>query len=165
VSKRLDEAFYEGLKETKQKIAAPVDTSAPVGAVLDTSGVFAPLPKPVTPRNLFSHPDTHPVVLDLALLKRFQMDWFPWLADTLFYEIEREFKTPIAEVNRLKLMAAKTLHVVDAYWDNWEVFEKVTSGLNGIVPRMDVMQPPDLAALYSGVTSPTESVGRSSVTR
>lgn len=148
MSKRLEQAFFDGLKEGKQKVASP---TAPVGAVLDTSGAFGPLPKPVTPRNLFSHPDTHPVVLDMALLKVFQLDWFPWLADTLFWEIEREFKTPIAEVNRLKIMATKTLHVTDSYWDHWEVFEKVIAGLNGIIPLVDVMQPPDLASLFAGV--------------
>lgn len=150
MSKRADEEFYEELRVGKRKTAALV-APPPMGAILDTSGTFSSMPKPVTQRNLFSHPDTHPVVLDMALLKVFQLDWFPWLADTLFHEIEREFKTPIAEVNRLKLMAAKTLHVVDSYWDHWEVFEKVTAGLNGIVPQLDIMQPPDLASLYSGI--------------
>lgn len=148
MSKRLDEEFYENLKkEGAKKIAA----EQPSGAVLDTSGALLSTPKPITPRNLFSHPDTHPVVLDMALLKVFQLDWFPWLSDTLFHEIEREFKTPIAEVNRLKLMAAKTLHIVNSYWDQWEVFEKVTIGLNGIMPQLDTMQPPDLPSLYAGV--------------
>lgn len=149
MSKRLEEDFYEELKTSKRKIAAQVP-AAPAGAVLDTSGAFA-APKPVTPRNLFSHPDTHPVVLDLALMKVFKLEWFSWLSDTLFHEIEREFKTPIAEVNRIKLMAAKTLHVTDAFWTEWEVFEKIIAGLNGIVPQMEIMQPPDLAALYAGI--------------
>lgn len=149
MSKRVDEAFYEGLQQSKPKIATVLSTT-PAGAVLDTSGVFS-APKPVTPRNLFSHPDTHPVVLDLALMKVFKLEWFPWLADTLFHEIEREFKTPIAEVNRLKLMAAKTLHVTDAFWTEWEVFEKIIAGLNGVVPQMELMQPPDLPMLFAGI--------------
>jgi len=145
VNKRPDEAFFESLQETKkQKIAAPV------GAVLDTSGVFSP-PTPVSSKNLFSHPDAHPVVLDMALLKVFQVEWFDWLSDTLFAEIEREFDTHINAGNRLKIMAAKTLHVIDAFWDHWEVFEKVIAGLNGIVPQVALLQPPDLAALYAGV--------------
>lgn len=150
MSKRLEEEFYEELKMGKRKMATP-SQAPPVGAVLDTSGAFSSKPTPVTPRNLFSHPDTHPVVLDMALLKVFQLDWFPWLSDTLFHEIEREFKTGIAEVNRIKLMAAKTLHIVDGFWDHWEIFEKVLAGLNGVVPQLDVMQPPDLAALYAGI--------------
>lgn len=147
MSKRLDEAFFEGLRG-KQKIAAP--TLPPVGAVLDISGAFSP-PRPVSPANLFKHPDAHPVVLDMALLKVFHLDWLDWLADTLFAEIEHEFKTPISEGNRLKIMATKTLHVVDSFWDHWEVFEKIIAGLNGVVPQMQLIQPPDLAALYAGI--------------
>lgn len=146
MSKRLEEAFYEGLKE-REKIAAP---KLPVGASLDTSGAFAQ-PQPVNPDNIFENPHAHPVVLDMILLKKFQLDWFPWYGDVLFRSIEQEFKTSVAEVNRLKIMAVQNLHVIDAFWEHWEVFEKVLAGLNGIIPQFKLMQPPDLATLYAGV--------------
>ncbi len=155
----MSKRIFQDAPELRKPGKLTIGNVMPEGAVLDTSGAFAS-PKPVTSRNLFSHPDTHPVVLDLALLKVFQLDWFPWLADTLFWEIEREFKMPIAEVNRLKIMAAKTLHVVDSYWDHWEVFEKVTSGLNGITPQLEVMQPPDLPSLFAGVDIANDIVKR-----
>lgn len=151
MSKRSDEVFYEGLQSGKRLIAAPMK-SPPVGAVLDKSGAFdASSERPVTAQQLFMNPNAHPVVLDMALLKKFQVDWVGWMADTLFWEIEREFKTSITLANRVKIMAAKTLHVVDAYWDHWEVFEKVIAGLNGIIPQVEVMQPPNLASLCAGV--------------
>jgi hypothetical protein len=108
-------------------------------------------PKSLTSRSVFSHPEAHPVALDLVLLKNFELEWLQWLPDTLFSEIEKTFTTSIAEVNRLKILAAQTLHVIDAYWDNWEIFEKVLWALNGQVPRVDVIQPPDLSILMSGV--------------
>lgn len=108
-------------------------------------------PKSLTSRSVFSHPEAHPVALDLILLKHFELEWLQWLPDTLFSEIETTFSTSIAEVNRLKILAAQTLHVIDAFWEHWEIFEKTLWALNGQVPRVDVIQPPDLSILMSGV--------------
>jgi len=142
MTKRPDEIFFEnliGTKESQEKMAE-VPPPAPT-----------PSPRPLSSKSIFSHPDAHPVVLDLALLKHFQLEWFTWLPETLFSEIEKTFKTSIADVNRLKIMAAKTLHVVDAFWDHWEIFEKAIQALNGMPPQLDVMQPPDLPFLLAGV--------------
>jgi hypothetical protein len=144
VLKRPEELFLEGLQG--EKVAAPVAAPAeePKASVIVA-------PKGVTQKNLFAHPDTHPVVLDLALLKFFHTDWLGWLPETLFGEIEQVFKTSIAEVNRLKIMGSRLLHVSDSFWDSWEIFEKVIQALNGQSIRLDVMQPPDLPSLFSGV--------------
>ncbi len=133
-----EQAFYDGLMEPRAAKPAP---PAPVSSQ----------PKLLTSKSLFSHPDAHPLILDLSLIKHLGMDWFGWLPETLFAEIERELKTSIAEVNKLKILAAQTLHMTDAYWDQWEIFEKTIQALNGIPPRLDVMQPPDLPFLYAGV--------------
>lgn len=139
-----EDDFYAGLVAGKKppeapQLPAPAVESPPEG------------PRPVTSKNLFTHPDTHPVVLDIALLKMFQLEWFTWLPETLFHEIEQTFKTSIAEINRQKILAIGCLHVVDTFWDKWEVFEKVVAALNGQVPRMDATQPPDLSSLLCGV--------------
>jgi hypothetical protein len=110
-----------------------------------------PVPRVLTSKSVFSHPEAHPVVLDLVLLQHFHVDWFDWLEDTLFFEIEKEFNTSIADVNKYKILAAKTLHITDAFWDHWEMFEKGITALNGIVPMPHTMQPPDLATLMAGV--------------
>lgn len=146
MSKRPEEIFFDGLVGLTKKAAD--NPSTPEGAVEIQE---TPNPRPLTSRSLFSHPDAHPVVLDLALLKHFQLEWFSWLPETLFSEIEHTFKTNIAEVNKLKIMAAKALHVVDAFWDHWEIFEKVIAALNGVVPRLHVIQPPELPLLFAGV--------------
>ena len=115
------------------------------------SAVTQPAPRIPTSRSIFSHPDAHPVALDLALLKHFQLEWLEWLPDTLFHEVELTFKTSIAEVNKLKILAAQTLHVVDSFWEEWEIFEKTLWALNGTVPIVGLIQPPDLPILYAGV--------------
>ncbi len=108
-------------------------------------------PRPLTSRSVFSHPEAHPQALDLVLLKNFELDWLTWLPETLFHEIEQTFTTSIAEVNKLKILAAQTLHVVDTYWEEWEIFEKTLWALNGQMPRLDTIQPPDLSMLMGGV--------------
>lgn len=109
------------------------------------------LNRPVTRNNLFSHPDAHPFVLDMALLKAFQLDWFNWEADTLFKEIVETFNTSIADVNRMKILAASSLHVIDYFWESWEIFENTVLALNGVIPRIGYIQPPDLPLLMAGV--------------
>lgn len=107
--------------------------------------------RPVTKNNLFSHPEAHPFVLDMALLKAFQLDWFKWEPDTLFEEIQKTFNTSIADVNRMKILATVTLHVVDSFWEQWDVFENTILALNGVIPRIGFMQPPDIPLLMTGV--------------
>lgn len=133
-----EDIFADGLMEHKEAPSSP-------------PALAPPALKPLTSRSVFSHPEAHPVALDLVLLKNFELEWLQWLPDTLFSEIETMFGTSIAEVNRLKILAAQTLHVIDAYWEQWEIFEKVLWSLNGQVPRVDVIQPPDLSILMSGV--------------
>ncbi len=142
MSKREDD-FYRGLVGEEKEAAVPAPAvQAPTSE---------PPLKQVTSKNLFSNPDTHPVVLDFALLRQFQFGWFSWLPETLFHEIEQTFKTSIAEVNRLKILAVQSMHVTDSFWEQWEIFEKTLNALNGTVPRLDVMQPPDVSFLLSGV--------------
>lgn len=108
-------------------------------------------PKPLTSRSVFSHPEAHPLSLDMVLLKNFELEWLTWLPDTLFYEIETTFTTSIAEVNKLKILATQTLHVVDTYWESWEIFEKSIWALNGAMPIVNSIQPPDLPMLFAGI--------------
>lgn len=107
--------------------------------------------KPVTLRNLFTHQDTHPIVLDFALLKAFGLEWYGWEAETIWAEIQRIFKMHISEINRAKVQTLKTLHVSNAPWEHWQVFEKVVQGLNNIVPRWAFMQAPSLEQLYAAL--------------
>lgn len=138
----LDE-FFSGLGgKTAAELPPPTPTVVPEPA---------PLVRAVSQKNLFSNPDANPVVLDLVLLKHFGVDWIAWLADTVFQEIETTFKTSIADVNRLKIEAVKTLHDTDSFWDHWEIFEKTILALNSVVPMIEYMQPLELGTLMAGV--------------
>lgn len=106
---------------------------------------------PVSLRNLFTHQDAHPVVLDFALLKAFGPQWFGWETPTLYQEIQKTFSSQISEHNRTKLQAVKAVHVADSPWSSWQVFEKVIQSLNGNVAKWEFMQAPSLDQLYAGI--------------
>jgi len=48
-------------------------------------------------------------------------------------------------------MATMTLHVIDVFWEKWEIVEKTILALSGIIPRVGVIQPPDISMLVVGV--------------
>lgn len=106
---------------------------------------------PVTLGTVFTHHDTHPIVIDFALLKAFGLDWLTWESETLWQEVHRIFKSQISEIARSKVQSIKTLHVSDLPWTKWQVFEKIIQGLNNNVPRWDIMQAPSLEQLYVGI--------------
>ena len=107
--------------------------------------------KPVTIRTLFTHHDTHPIVLDLSLMRQFGLDWLTWDVSTLWSEIKTEFKTEISELSRSKIQTVRTCHVSPMPWTKWQVFEKVMQGLNNNIPTFELMQAPTLEQLYAGV--------------
>jgi hypothetical protein len=106
---------------------------------------------PVTVRNLFTHHDAHPVVIDFALLRAFGLDWLGWEAETLWAEIHTTFNSQISELSRAKIQTVKSLHLSELPWSRWQVFEKVVQGLNNNIPRFDLMQAPTLEQLYSAI--------------
>ena len=104
-----------------------------------------PLTSSVTASNLFRHPEAHPIVLDLVMLRKYGPDWMLWEPETLFIKIEEDFKTQLSDLNISKLMAVKTLHLVDSFWERWEVFNWCTAALNSLFPDFEIMQVPTVA--------------------
>ncbi len=102
--------------------------------------------RPPTPINLFQHPDAHPIALDLALLRKYGPEWFDWEHETVEWRIPQDFKTTsISDLNMNKILAIKTLHVIQTPWTNWEVFNWVVAPLNGMFPDFDILQVPTYA--------------------
>lgn len=100
----------------------------------------------VTVFNFFRHPDAHPLVLDLFLLKKYGPDFLLWEPETLEHRIPQDFKTTeVSDLNMAKIQACRTLHLVDTYWERWEVFAWVTASLNGLFPDFEHLQVPTIA--------------------
>jgi hypothetical protein len=103
-------------------------------------------PAPPTFINLFQHPAAHPYVLDLALLRQYGPEWMEWERETLEAQVPLDFRTSgISDLNMQKLNAVKTLHYVDTFWQNWEVFVPCVMALNSLFPDFRVMQVPTTA--------------------
>lgn len=97
----------------------------------------------ITVVNLFRNPDAHPLVLDLALLRKYGPEWLGWELETLQQRIQKDFNTPtVSDLNLEKVQACKTLHLVDTYWLQWEVFSPCTKALNGVFADFRTLVPP-----------------------
>tara|TARA_B100000131_G_scaffold166520_2_gene161001 strand:- start:1619 stop:2299 length:681 start_codon:yes stop_codon:yes gene_type:complete len=97
---------------------------------------------PGTPRHAFTNKDSHPLVLNLLLVKEFGPDYLGWEPETCWVEIARTWKTTISEVNRNKIQAVRTCHTTDQPYERWEAFDLVASGLLGLPPKFDLIQKP-----------------------
>lgn len=103
-------------------------------------------PETVTTKNLWRHPDAHPIALDLLLLKRYGHAWLEWEPETLQVLIPEDFGTPsISDLNLSKLQACKALHLVDTFWQQWEIFVACLMPFNNEFPDFEVMQAPTVA--------------------
>lgn len=144
----LDE-FYTMLKGVESiKPTAPSEHSAVENDILASE----PEAKtPVTLRTVFTHHDTHPVVILIALTKAFNSDWIEWDVSTIYSEIKRVFSSDVSEHARAKIQCIKTLSVSPLPWTDWQVFEKIVQGLNNNIPSWSTMQAPALEQLYTGV--------------
>ncbi|MAP23575.1 MAG: hypothetical protein CL582_21820 [Alteromonadaceae bacterium] len=95
---------------------------------------------PITPRQAFTNRETHPLILNLLLLKEFGLEYLGWEPETCWIEIGRSWNTTISEINRNKIQAIRTCHVSDSPYEKWETFEKVAMGFVGLTPKFDLIQ-------------------------
>lgn len=103
-------------------------------------------PRKVTLINLFQHPDAHAFVLDMALLRQYGPEWMEWEPDTLRLRIPNDFPTTsVSDLNMDKIQAAKTLHYVNSYWLDWDIFLPCTMAFNSLYPDFSIMQVPTVA--------------------
>lgn len=141
-----ESAFLEALENIGMKTASSLPKAVDV-PVHEHLTEIAPAPSAVvTAKNLWRHPDAHPIVLDLLLLRKYGHAWLGWEPETLQALIPEDFGTPsISDLNLSKLQACKTLHLVDTFWQQWEVFIACLMPFNSEFPDFHVMQAPTVA--------------------
>lgn len=110
----------------------------------DASAPVREVTTPVTARTLFSHPEAHPVIVDLALLQKYGAEWLEWEPETVQFRLMQDFGA-VSDLNFSKAMAMKTLHLVDSFWERWEVFNWCLHPINALFPDFDIMQVPTAA--------------------
>ena len=91
--------------------------------------------------NLFQHPDAHPYVLDVALMRKYGTEWLTWEPSVLEDRILQDFQTQtISDLNIDKIQAVKTLHLVDTFWSEYLVFVPCAMALSGVHADFRVLQ-------------------------
>jgi hypothetical protein len=101
---------------------------------------------PVTAQNFFQHPDTHPVLLDLVLLRKYGPEWMVWEHEVVEVRARADFKvSDVSDINMHKIQAMKTLHFIDTFWEEWHVFAWCCMAFNGVAPDFKVMQVPTVS--------------------
>ena len=107
---------------------------------------------PTTLRSVFSNTDAHPLLIDLALIRTFKSDYLQWEPETVWMEIQKTFGTSISEVNKSKIQALRTAHLVSFPYEQWEIFEKMAIAFNGGIPMFSMVQQPSPHACAFAVT-------------
>jgi hypothetical protein len=101
-----------------------------------------PQNSPRSVREAFTHQMTHPLALNLIMIKEFGPEYLGWEPETCWIEIQRTWGASISELNRNKLQAIRTCHTSNQPYERWEVFDSVAVGLMGMPPRFDLIQKP-----------------------
>jgi hypothetical protein len=151
-----EQAFLEALKsvglrpDARPLPSLDADSQEVVeGASKDKPQTTLTAPTPpshVTAENLWRHPDAHPIVLDLLMLRHYGPEWLGWEADTWRLSIPDDFRTAsVSELTIAKLQACKALHLVDSFWQRWEVFVACMLPFNGEFPDFTTMPVPSVA--------------------
>ena len=98
-------------------------------------------------KGAFTDTETHPLVLNLMLLKAFGPEYLGWEPETIWHEIQQTYGVTVADANKQKIEAVRSVYVSDKPGDDWTAFEIVAAGLLGIPPRAGVIQrcPPSRA--------------------
>ncbi len=133
-----------------------VDSDIPVTLGVETTPPAEQKPvklAKVTSINLFQQPEAHPVILDLALLRKYGPEWMHWEPETLSIRIPQDFRTSgISDLNMDKIQACKTLHFNDNFWLQWEIFNWCLHPFNNLYPNFEVMQVPSTAMIMVAVS-------------
>jgi hypothetical protein len=126
-------------------VEPPTTASADDPFDLQNMGPGRPVSGRVGPSNVMSHQEAHPVVLDIMMTKKYGPEWLGWEGETIEHRVPQDFRSSISLLNLSKLQAMRTLHLVDAFWQRWEVFCWCCMPLNDIFPDFEVMQVPTVA--------------------
>ena len=105
-----------------------------------------------SPKNMFVHHDTHPLVLDIKLMDQYGTNWFEWEPETLWREIMEDFRAPsIGDHVKSKIQAVKTIHISDWCFTKWEVFCPIVQAVNNNIPDFEVLRKPTISQLFVAV--------------
>lgn len=139
-------AFIEALRKLGASTPDPTLVEETLSKDHEVGTSHVAEPGKVTLANIWGHPDAHPIVLDLLLIRKYGPEWLLLEPETLQALIPEDFGgKSLSDLNLSKLQACKTVHAVRTFWERWEVFTWCTMSFNGEFPDFEIMQVPTVA--------------------
>lgn len=84
----------------------------------------------------------HVLPLSMLLTEALGPEFLGWTSEALREECEDRWGK-IGVLTWERIQALRVLHIHDAYWKEWEVFEKITAAIIGEAPIFNLVQPPE----------------------
>lgn len=112
-------------------------------------GSDEPLPT-VTPKNIWRHPNAHPLTLLLLLVHRYTPDCLEWEPETLRTTLRKD-GIQLSESAWTKIMAVRVIVTSPSPWRQWEQFHWVSYGLAGRAPNFVYMERPEIGFLMTAI--------------
>lgn len=112
-------------------------------------GTNDPLPD-VTMKNIWRHPNAHPLVLLMLLHDQHGEDIMEWEPETLRLVL-RKGGTQLSESTWQKILAVRVICESPVPWRQWEQFHWVSMGLAGKTPSFTYLEKPELGFMMSAV--------------
>jgi hypothetical protein len=104
----------------------------------------------VTTKNIWRHPNAHPLVLSLLLMDRYGQDYIDWEPEALRLTLRKD-DILLSESVWTKILAMRVLLSSPAPWRQWEQFHWISLGLAGRAPNFKFMEKPQLGFLMSAI--------------
>lgn len=104
----------------------------------------------VTAKNIWRHPNAHPLTVLLLLINRYGQDCLEWEPETLRTTLRKDDIT-LSESVWTKIMAVRVVVTSPSPWRRWEQFHWVSYGLAGRAPNFVYLERPEIGFLMSAV--------------
>jgi hypothetical protein len=101
-------------------------------------------------KDIWRHPNAHPIVLMLLLLDKYGQEYLEWHPDVLRMTLERD---GVALSNKVwnKILAGRVVLTSPSPWRQWEVFHWVCRALGGESPNFVYLEAPEIGHLVTGI--------------
>lgn len=96
--------------------------------------------------------ETPPSWYARKLIDKYDQAWFEWEPETIWMQIQSDFKYPVNELAKNKINAAKAVLMMDGFWREWQIFEKVVQAFNDHIPNFLSVEVPSPAEMAWAVT-------------
>jgi len=106
----------------------------------------------VTRKNIWRHPNAHPLALALLLGDKYSMDFLEWEPEALRHTLLKD-GFPLSESSWVKILAIRTLLLSPTPWRQWEQFHWISCGLAGRAPNFVYLEQPEIGFLMAAVDS------------